>query len=74
MSLGPRGNMDDAGQQPVIVLARWSTRFWAWLVDARLVDAIIVNVALGELFGLMSMPMWRYGFTNPRMMVSYIWQ
>ncbi|MEO9294315.1 MAG: RDD family protein [Nitrososphaera sp.] len=50
-------------QQPEILLAKWSTRFWAWLVDA-----IIVNTALGVIFGIFSMPMWMYGLANPRMM------
>ncbi|UVS69573.1 RDD family protein [Nitrososphaera viennensis] len=50
-------------QQPEIILARWSTRFWAWLVDF-----LIVNAGLGIIFGILSMPMWLYGFTNPGMM------
>ena len=59
------GDQPPKQQQPAIVLARWSTRFWAWLVDA-----IIVNAALGVLFGILSMPMWFYGLTNPRMMTT----
>lgn len=62
------GIVPSPGKQPEIVLARWSTRFWAWLVDA-----IIVNAALGIVFGLLSLPMWLYGFTNPRMMMSPIY-
>ena len=64
MTLEPKGQPNGTpNQQPELTLARWSTRFWAWLVDV-----IIVNAALGVLFGLLSMPMWLYGFTNPRMM------
>jgi len=64
MTLEPEGNPSGgSSQRPEIILARWGTRFWAWLIDF-----IIVNVALGVLFGLLSMPMWLYGFTNPRMM------
>ena len=59
------GDQPPKQQQPAIVLARWSTRFWAWLVDA-----IIINAALGALFGILSMPMWLYGLTNPRMMTT----
>ena len=73
MTLDPKspseGSGDGSGQPPKrqseLVLAKWSTRFWAWLVDA-----IIVNVALGVVFGILSMPMWLYGFANPRMMMS----
>ena len=50
-------------QQPEITLASWGRRFVAWLIDF-----IIVNGALGVLFAAVSMPMWLYGFTNPRMM------
>jgi uncharacterized RDD family membrane protein YckC len=55
----------DGGSSPqlVVTLAKWSTRFWAWLVDV-----IIVNAALGVLFGILSIPMWLYGFTNPSIM------
>ena len=74
---GPVGEGNDGGgspntagdqppkQQPAIILARWSTRFWAWLVDA-----IIVNAVLGALFGVLSLPMWLYGLTNPGMMTT----
>lgn len=59
----PNRGGGDNNQRPEMVLARWSTRFWAWLVDF-----VIVNVALGVMFGILSMPMWFYGFANPRMM------
>jgi len=36
-----------------IVLARWSTRFWAWLIDF-----IIVNVVLGAIFAAIALPFW----------------
>lgn len=64
MSLEPKGNPSgELNQQPDITLARWGTRFWAWLVDF-----IIVNVGLGVLYAILSIPMWMYGFTNPNMM------
>ena len=64
MGLEPEGKQNEPPvKPPEIILARWSTRFWAWLVDV-----IIVNAGLGVLFGILSMPMWLYGFTNPRMM------
>lgn len=52
-------------EQPGIVLARWSTRFWAWLVDF-----IIVNVALGILFVLLAMPILLAGLADPNMMAT----
>lgn len=64
MSLEPKGNPSgEPNQQPEIALARWGTRFWAWLVDF-----VIVNVGLGVLYAVLSIPMWMYGFTNPNMM------
>jgi len=65
MTVEPTGQPDGqpSDQRSELILAKWSTRFWAWLVDF-----IIVNAALGVLFGLLSLPMWLYGFTNPRMM------
>lgn len=54
---------EQPNQPPELVLAKWSTRFWAWLVDV-----IIVNVGLGVLFAVVSLPMWLYGFANPKMM------
>jgi uncharacterized RDD family membrane protein YckC len=56
---------DNSGpdRQSELTLARWSTRFWAWLVDF-----IIINVALGVLFAIVSLPVWFLGFTNQGMM------
>ncbi|WP_226987158.1 RDD family protein [Candidatus Nitrososphaera evergladensis] len=61
---GAAGGDRPPTQNPEIILAKWSTRFWAWLVDF-----MVVNVALAVLFGLLSMPMWLYGFTNPGMIM-----
>lgn len=64
MSLEPKGQPEgQPTKQPELTLARWGTRFWAWLVDF-----IIVNVGLGVLYAILSIPMWMYGFTNPNMM------
>lgn len=60
---GSDDDIQPTKQQPEIVLARWSTRFWAWLIDF-----VIVNAGLGVLFGILSVPMWLYGFMNPRLM------
>lgn len=74
MTLDPKNPYEDSGigqppkRQSELILAKWSTRFWAWLVDA-----IIVNVGLGIVFGILSMPMWLYGLTNPRMMMSLVY-
>ena len=57
-------------EQPevVIVLAGWGTRFWAWLVDF-----ILVNVALGVIFAVASIPIWLTGFMDPAMMANGQW-
>lgn len=74
MTLDPKNPYGNSGaaqppkRQSELILAKWSTRFWAWLVDA-----IIVNVGLGVIFGILSMPMWLYGFANPRMMMSPVY-
>jgi uncharacterized RDD family membrane protein YckC len=39
-------------QQPVITLAKWSTRFWAWLVDF-----ILVTIAFEVVFAIAYAPM-----------------
>jgi uncharacterized RDD family membrane protein YckC len=64
MTLEPKGpsNHDGGGsssgggqppnQRPEIVLARWSTRFWAWLVDF-----IIVTVAIEIIFAIVYAPL-----------------
>src|SRR5215210_8681773 len=57
MTLEPKGPSDDGGgklpnQQPELVLARWSTRFWAWLVDF-----VIVIVATEIIFAIAYVPL-----------------
>jgi len=57
MTLEPKGPSDDGGgkppnQQPELVLARWSTRFWAWLVDF-----VIVIVATEIIFAIAYAPL-----------------
>jgi uncharacterized RDD family membrane protein YckC len=57
MTLEPKGPPNDGGgrppnQQREIVLARWSTRFWAWLVDF-----IIVAVAIEIIFAIAYAPL-----------------
>lgn len=65
MGLAPEGQ---PSQLPEVTLAKWSTRFWAWLVDF-----ILVNVALGVLFAIVAMPMWLTGLVNPNMMANEQW-
>lgn len=65
MALEPEGKQNEPPvTPPEIILAKWSTRFWAWIVDF-----IIVNVALGVLFSIIALPMWFSGFMNPSMMM-----
>lgn len=45
-----------------MVLAKWSTRFWAWLIDF-----IIVNVVLGAIFSAIALPFW---LANPSRLVN----
>ena len=53
MSINPTGQPNTQPKdQPVLVLARWSTRFWAWLVDF-----IIVTVAFEILFAIAYAPL-----------------
>ncbi len=50
MTLEPKGHPNGGGQPsrgPELTLARWSTRFWAWLVDF-----IIVTVAIEIIFAI----------------------
>ena len=45
-----------------VVLAKWSTRFWAWLIDF-----IIVNIVLGAIFSAAALPFW---LANPDKVAS----
>jgi uncharacterized RDD family membrane protein YckC len=53
MTLEPKGQPNgEPNQQPGITLARWSTRFWAWLIDF-----IIVTIAFEILFAIAYTPL-----------------
>lgn len=53
MTLEPKGQPNEQpNPQPEITLARWGTRFWAWLVDF-----IIVTTAAEVLFALAYAPL-----------------
>jgi|SRR5581483_7589980 len=52
MDAAPAGG-SSPGQPSEIVLAKWSTRFWAWLIDF-----IIVNIVLGAIFTAATLPFW----------------
>jgi uncharacterized RDD family membrane protein YckC len=45
-----------------MVLAKWSTRFWAWLIDF-----VIVNIVLGAIFSAVALPFW---LANPGKLVN----
>jgi uncharacterized RDD family membrane protein YckC len=47
------------GAQPELVLAKWSDRFFAWLIDF-----IIVQLALGAVFVAVAFPFWFDDFTR----------
>ena len=46
-----------AGSNQEILLASWSDRFFAWLIDF-----VIVQVALGAVFAAVAFPFWFTGF------------
>jgi uncharacterized RDD family membrane protein YckC len=53
MTLEPKGQTDAGPRHgPELVLAKWSTRFWAWLVDF-----IIVTVAVELIFSIAYSPL-----------------
>ncbi len=53
MTLVPEGQPNEQpGQRPELTLAKWGTRFWAWLVDF-----IIVSTAAEVLFALAYAPL-----------------
>jgi uncharacterized RDD family membrane protein YckC len=53
MTLEPKGQSDnDGGQRSEITLARWGTRFWAWVVDF-----IIVTIAFEIVFAIVYAPL-----------------
>lgn len=53
MTLEPKGHPNEQPSKgPELTLARWSTRFWAWLVDF-----IIVAVAIEIIFAIAYSPL-----------------
>jgi hypothetical protein len=52
MTLEPTGKPEGQPDQRQITLAKWSTRFWAWLVDF-----IIVTTAAEVIFALAYAPL-----------------
>jgi uncharacterized RDD family membrane protein YckC len=53
MTLEPKGHPNEQPNRgPEITLARWSTRFWAWLVDF-----IIVTIAIEIIFAIAYAPL-----------------
>ena len=52
-----------------IVLARWSDRFLAWLIDF-----IIVSIALAVLFSAIALPIWFFYYDNDDMAAARAYQ
>ncbi|HJU34633.1 MAG TPA: RDD family protein [Nitrososphaera sp.] len=53
MTLEPKGHPNEQPSRgPELTLARWSTRFWAWLIDF-----IIVTVAIEIIFAIAYAPL-----------------
>jgi uncharacterized RDD family membrane protein YckC len=52
MTLEPKGQPNDGGQRSEITVARWGTRFWAWVVDF-----IIVTIAFEIVFAIAYAPL-----------------
>jgi uncharacterized RDD family membrane protein YckC len=53
VTLEPKGQPNgEPNQTPAITLARWSTRFWAWLVDF-----VIVTIAIEIIFAIAYAPL-----------------
>jgi uncharacterized RDD family membrane protein YckC len=60
MTSEPAGQPGQPSQQPELTLARWGTRFWAWLIDF-----IIVAIAFEILFAIAYAPLaFTRGFDN----------
>lgn len=56
----PSNSSGSGNNHPVeVILASWTDRFVAWLVDF-----IIVSIGLGILFGLLALPFWLYDNSN----------
>jgi uncharacterized RDD family membrane protein YckC len=56
----PPASNNEADNPPVeLILASWSNRFLAWLVDF-----IIVSIGLGILFALLALPFWFSDYSN----------
>jgi uncharacterized RDD family membrane protein YckC len=56
----PASKTGGEDNRPVeVVLASWSDRFVAWLIDF-----IIVSIGLGILFALIAFPFWLSGYNN----------
>jgi uncharacterized RDD family membrane protein YckC len=52
-----------------IILARWSDRFLAWLIDF-----IIVSIALAVLFSAIALPIWFFYYNNNDMAAARAYQ
>jgi uncharacterized RDD family membrane protein YckC len=52
-----------------IILARWSDRFLAWLIDF-----IIVSIALSVLFSAIALPIWFFYYNNNDMAAARAYQ
>jgi uncharacterized RDD family membrane protein YckC len=64
-----RENGRDGKKIREIILARWSDRFLAWLIDF-----IIVSIALAVLFSAITLPIWFFYYSNDDMAAARAYQ
>lgn len=64
-----RENGKERKETSEIILARWSDRFLAWLIDF-----IIVSIALAVLFSAITLPIWFFYYDNDDMAAARAYQ
>jgi uncharacterized RDD family membrane protein YckC len=64
-----RENGRDGKETREIIIARWSDRFLAWLIDF-----IIVSIALAVLFSTIALPIWFFYYNNDDMAAARAYQ
>jgi uncharacterized RDD family membrane protein YckC len=64
-----RENRKERKETREILLARWSDRFLAWLIDF-----IIVSIALAVLFSAIALPIWFFYYDNNDMAAARTYQ
>jgi uncharacterized RDD family membrane protein YckC len=64
-----RENGKERKETREIILARWSDRFLAWLIDF-----ILVSIALAVLFSAIAFPIWFFYYNNDDMIAARAYQ